>query len=87
MILICSIAAWLAVFAVTFPGAFRVVAGKGGDHDAVKLSYHLVSWVMLGFSFRWIFAQESMAALDVMRGLNTVLALFLVVIARFYRRG
>jgi hypothetical protein len=84
--LFVSVAAWLLLFAVTLPGSWRIVTGKGYDHDAIKFAFHLVAWLILAFNMRWIIAPENTVALDVLRGFSAVLALFLCVIVRFYRR-
>jgi len=82
-----SIAAWFVVWAVTLPGSCRVVFGKGGDHDAVKLSFNFVAVILLSFNLRWLLAPESMFALNVLRLFSAALAVFLIIIVRFYRRA
>lgn len=79
-----NVAAWIAVLAVTSPGTWRLMRGKGGDHDAIKFSYFAVSVVILAFNIRWIVAPESEFALELLRVFSIALALFLMVIVRFY---
>lgn len=82
-----SIIAWIAVTIVTIPSAWRLVRGRPQDHDAIKFSYFLISVVVLGFSIRWVVAPDEHFFLEVMRLLNTCLALFLLIMVRFYKDG
>lgn len=87
MILLLSIVVWGLVFVCSAPATLRLFGGKGEEYDAVKFSYILFSIIVLGFNFRWAFAPDSMVAVEVFRLLGAAVAVFLLIIIRFYRRG
>lgn len=77
---------WLVLLGICLPAVYRVMAGKALEHDILGFSFAWVAVVMLGFSSRWIFASDSMLLLDVMRGAGCLLAIFLGVVSRFYKK-
>lgn len=77
---------WLLLLLACLPAVYRVMAGKALEHDILGFSFAWVAIVMLGFSGRWIFAAASMVLLDAMRGAGCLLAVFLFIVTRFYRK-
>ena len=77
---------WAALLVACFPAVYRVMTGKAHEHDILGFSFAWVAVVMLGFSSRWIFASDSIVLLDVMRGAGCLLAVFLYVVSRFYKK-
>ncbi len=87
MLLALSTFLWIGLLLATGNSFFRIMSGKGKDHDTIAFSYVLVALVMLGFGGRWIVAPESVLILEVMRVFSCCLALFLIVVVRFYKRA
>lgn len=77
---------WLLLIIATSTSMIRIISGNGKNHDVLSFSFHLVAWVMLGFGVRWMFAPNNFFALDVMRVFGSMLAIFLLIISRFYKK-
>jgi len=87
MLLWISTGLWLLLLLSTGNSFFRIISGKGKDHDALAFSYALVALVFIGFSGRWFVAPNSVLFLEIMRLFGCVLAVFLVFVVRFYKRA
>lgn len=86
MILYASIFMWLLLIVTNTPAAMRLARGKGVGYDPVRWAFWLISALFLLFNVRWIVLPDSMAALNILRICSIILAFYLLVLVRYFKR-